>query len=128
MGARISAGGEGRRTVVMTARVLIGGCLLAVVTLWPTVAASQEASSQDQNANTGNDLFRPPPNLFQMMSQYKTALGSGSTPGSTREVTTDTLNLRFDHSLDLASQWILALRTDLPLLAKNPITSEDRKS
>ena len=125
MGARISAGGEGRSTVAMMARVLIGGCLLAVVTLWPTVAASQEASSQDQNANTGNDLFRPPPNLFQMMSQYKTAPGSGSTPGSTREVTTDTLNLRFDHSLDLASQWILALRTDLPLLAKNPITSDN---
>jgi Putative MetA-pathway of phenol degradation len=125
MGARISAGGEGHSTVVMMARVLIGGCLLAVVTLSPTVAASQEASSQDQNANTGNDLFRPPPNLFQMMSQYKTAPGSGSTPGSTREVTTDTLNLRFDHSLDLASQWILALRTDLPLLAKNPITSDN---
>jgi hypothetical protein len=125
MGARSSAAGEGRSTVVMMARVLIGAGLLAVGTLWPTVAASQEASSQDQNANTGNDLFRPPPNLFQMMTQYKTARGSGSTPGSTREVTTDTLNLRFDHSLDLASQWVLALRTDLPLLAKNPMTSDN---
>ncbi|MGD0849108.1 transporter [Bradyrhizobium sp.] len=125
MGARSSAAGEGRSTVVMMARVLIGAGLLAVGTLWPTVAASQEASSQDQNANTGNDLFRPPPNLFQMMTQYKTALGSGSMPGSTREVTTDTLNLRFDHSLDLASQWVLALRTDLPLLAKNPMTSDN---
>jgi hypothetical protein len=122
MRAGISAGGEGRAALMVGAG-LIGGCLFAVVTLWPTVAASQEASSQDQNANTGNDLFRPPPNLFQMMYQYKTAPGSGSTPDSTREVTTDMLNLRFDHSFDLASQWILALRSDLPLLAKNPVTS-----
>jgi hypothetical protein len=90
-----------------------------------TVAASQEAQPADQNGNTGNDVFRAPANLFQMMDQYKTAPGSGSTPGSVREVTTDTLNLRFDHSLDLAPQWILALRTDLPLLAKNPITSDN---
>jgi Putative MetA-pathway of phenol degradation len=102
---------------------LIGGCLFAVAALWPTIAASQQAPAQDQNANTGNDLFRPPPNLFQMMYEYKTAPGSGSTPGSTREVTTDTLNLRYDHALDLAPMWILALRSDLPLLAKNSITS-----
>jgi hypothetical protein len=30
-----------------------------------------------------------------------------------------------DHALDLAPLWILALRADLPLLAKNPITSDD---
>jgi hypothetical protein len=28
-----------------------------------------------------------------------------------------------DHSLDLAPMWILALRADLPLLAKDPISS-----
>jgi hypothetical protein len=105
------------------APALIGSCLLAIVALWPTVAASQQAPAQDQDANTGNDLFRPPPNLFQMMDSYKTAPGSGSEPGSTREVTTDTLNLRYDHSIDLAPLWILALRSDLPLLAKNSITS-----
>ncbi|MFZ1174518.1 hypothetical protein [Bradyrhizobium sp.] len=59
------------------------------------------------------------------MYDYKTAPGSGSTPGSTRDVTTETLNLRMDHSLDLAPLWILALRADLPLLAKNPITSDN---
>jgi hypothetical protein len=60
-----------------------------------------------------------------MMSQYRTATGSGSTPGSFRDVTTETLNLRFDHSLDLAPGWILALRSDLPLLAKNPLSSSN---
>jgi hypothetical protein len=109
----------------MMSRALIGGCLLAVLMLRPDGAVAQAASAQDQNANTGNDLFRPPANLFQMMYDYKTAPGSGSTPGSTRDVTTETLNLRMDHSLDLAPLWILALRADLPLLAKNPITSDN---
>jgi hypothetical protein len=59
------------------------------------------------------------------MYQYQTAPGSGSTPGSIREVTTDTLNLRMDHSVYLAPQWILALRTDLPLVSKDPVTSSN---
>jgi hypothetical protein len=108
----------------MTARALAGSCLLALVML-PGVAAAQVASSQKESDNTGNDLFRPPANLFQMMDEYKTAPGSGSAPGSTRDVTTETLNLRMDHSLDLAPLWILALRADLPLVAKNPITSDN---
>jgi hypothetical protein len=109
----------------MMARALIGGCLLAVPALLPDGAAAQAPSSQDQNANTGNDLFRPPANLFQMLYDYKTAPGNGSAPGSTRDVTTDTLNLRMDHALDLAPLWILALRADLPLLAKNPLSSSN---
>jgi hypothetical protein len=107
------------------ARALIGGCLLAILALLPELAAAQSTPPGDQSANDGNDLFRPPANLFQTMYQYKTAPGSGSAPGSTRDVTTETLNLRMDHSLDLAPLWILALRADLPLLAKNPITSDN---
>jgi hypothetical protein len=109
----------------MIARALIGGCLLAVPALWPDGAAAQGAPSQDQSANTGNDLFRPPANLFQMMYGYRTAPGSGSVPGSTRDVTTETLNLRMDHELDLAPLWILELRADLPLLGKNPLSSSN---
>ena len=109
---------------MMMARILIGGCLLAILMLRPDGVAAQTAPpSQDQNANTGNDLFRPPANLFQMLYSYRTAPGSGNVPGSTRDVTTETLNLRMDHSLDLAPLWILALRADLPLIAKNPVSS-----
>jgi len=93
--------------------------------LRPTIAASQEAPARDQSANVGEDFFRPPSNLFQMMTYYKTAPGSGSTNGSIANVTTETLNLRYDHALDLAPMWILALRSDLPLLAKNPISSSN---
>ncbi len=109
----------------MIAHALIGGCLLVILAVMPGLAAAQGAPSADQSANDGDDLFRPPPNLLQMMDQYKTAPGSGSTAGSSREVTTETLNLRMDHSLDLAPLWILALRADLPLRAKNPVTSDN---
>ena len=109
----------------MMARALIGGCVLTVLMLQPNGVEAQTASSQDESGNAGNDLFRPPANLFQMLNEYKTAPGSGSTPGSTRDVTTETLDLRMDHSLDLAPMWILALRADLPLQAKNPITSDN---
>jgi hypothetical protein len=122
MGARIFAGWQGCDAGFKVARALFG-CFLVGMVLRPAVAASQDASSRDQSANTGEDFFRPPTNLFQMMEQYRTAPGSGSTSGSLRDVTTETLNLRFDHALDLAPMWILALRSDLPLLARNPISS-----
>jgi hypothetical protein len=125
MKARISAGWERRNAAVIVGRALFGACLLVVMMLRPTIAASQEASSRDQSANVGEDLFRPPSNLFQMMTYYRTAPGSGSTNGSIANVTTETLNLRYDHALDLAPMWILALRSDLPLLAKNPISSSN---
>jgi hypothetical protein len=125
MPTEFSAGCERHKTAVVMFRALSVGCLLAVMTLRPTVAVSQEVPAQAQTENTGDDFFKPPSNLFQMMYQYKTAPGSGSMPGSIREVTTDTLNLRMDHSVNLAPLWVLALRTDMPLLAKNPVTSSN---
>jgi hypothetical protein len=87
---------------------------------------SQTSPRQDPDIDGGAlDFFRPPPNLFQAMTEYKTAPGSSSTPGSTREVTTETFNLRYDHAFNLASGWILATRTDLPLLAKNAISDSN---
>jgi hypothetical protein len=112
------------------ARALFGACFLVAVILRPTGATSQVASSQvapspDQSGNTGEDFFRPPSNLFQIMTYYKTAPGSGPTKGSVADVTTETLNLRYDHAWDLAPMWILGLRSDLPLLAKNPFSSSN---
>jgi hypothetical protein len=107
------------------ARALFGVCFLVGMILRPTGAASQVAPSPDQSGNTGEDFFRPPSNLFQIMTYYKTAPGSGPTNGSVANVTTETLNLRYDHAVDLAPMWILALRSDLPLLAKNPFSSSN---
>jgi hypothetical protein len=124
MKARISAGWEGRNAAAMVGRALVAACVLVLI-MRPIIAASQEAPSRDQSANAGEDFFRPPSNLFQMMTYYRTAPGSGSAPGSTTNVTTETFKLRYDHALDLVPMWTLALRSDLPLLAKNPISSSN---
>lgn len=85
-----------------------------------TAAVAQTSTEQNLATNDGAlDFFRPPPNLFQLETGYRTA------PGSTREVTTGTLNLRYDHAFDLPSGWILATRSDLPMLEKNPISASN---
>ncbi|MDE2285637.1 MAG: hypothetical protein KGK33_13580 [Hyphomicrobiales bacterium] len=88
--------------------------------LHASFAKAQTGSVPNQAENTGQDAFRPPANLFQLLYGYQTAPGSG---GST--VTTDRLNFRFDHRIDLSPQSLLVLRTDLPLLAKNPMNSSN---
>jgi hypothetical protein len=100
-------------------RSLLVRALLSLTAFVPHDASGQQANSPSELDNAGLDFFRPPPNLFQPMYQYQTA------PGSTRETTTETFNLRLDHTVDLASQWALVFRGDLPLLAKNPISSSN---
>jgi hypothetical protein len=89
-------------------------------------AASTGGESGGQNSgqdNTGQD-FTSPQNLFQLRYQYKTAPGTGSLKGSIRTVTTDTLYLRSDFAFDLGSPWKVVFRTDLPFVAKDPISSD----
>lgn len=93
-------------------------CLLVSAFLFTTPAASQ-TPTQNLEDSGALDFFRPPPNLFQAETEYKTA------PGSTRETTTETLNLRYDHAFNLSSGWLLVTRTDLPLEAKNSISASN---
>lgn len=89
------------------------------------IAAVSSVAAQTTVENLANetgapDFFRPPPNQFQML------YGAQSAPGSDNAHTdTNTFNLRYDHAFDLASGWILATRSDLPLLAKNPLNSDN---
>jgi len=99
-------------------------CLFAAALASP--AGAQTSLDQNLSSDSGAlDFFRPPPNLFRILYDYKTAPGSGSEPNTTREVTTQTLNLRYDHAFDMPSGWILLTRSDLPMLAKNPITDSN---
>jgi hypothetical protein len=91
----------------------------------PGAAVAQSTAQNLAEDSGAPDFFRPSPNMFQTLNEYRTAPGSGSAPGSIREVTTETFNLRYDHAFDLASGWILATRSDLPLLGKNPITDSN---
>lgn len=121
--ARISPAWDGRHSELRIGGAISSCLVVAALMLAPTIAASQELSDRDQSSNAGEDFFRPPPNLFQMTTQYRTSPGGGITSGSVRDVTTETLNLRFDHVVDLAPMWLLGLRADLPLLTRDAISS-----
>jgi len=89
-------------------------------------AAIAQTTQQNLSSESGAlDFFRPPPNLFQILYGYRTAPGGGAEPNTTREVTTQTLNLRYDHAFDMPSGWTLLTRTDLPMQARNPITDSN---
>src|SRR5215472_14356281 len=109
--------------ILTTVRLGVGAVFLLVVTLRPTIATSQEVNAQDRGPSTAQDVFRPPLNLFQLMYEYRTAPGSGSASGSIATVTTDEIRLRLDHRIDLSQESMLVVRSDLPLVAKDPLTS-----
>ena len=69
----------------MMARAVTGGWLLVVLMLWPMGLRHRPHLRRIKTPIPGNDLFRPPANLFQMMYDFKTAPGSGSVTGSTGE-------------------------------------------
>jgi hypothetical protein len=105
-------------------------CGFALWLFVAAIAASTAAIAQTTGQNLASesaalDFFRPPPNLFQIISGYRTSPGSGSEPNTTREVTTQTLDLRYDHAFDMSSSWILLTRSDLPMRARNPITDSN---
>ena len=96
----------------------------AIVLVAAVAASSAAAQTTVQNlANEAGvpDFFRPPPNLLEMTYGAQAAPGNSGT-----RTTTDTFNLRYDHAFDFASGWILATRTDMPLTAKNPFSSDNQ--
>jgi hypothetical protein len=127
------------KTGILAAAFLASATALSLVTPQRAdaqQAGSQQASSQQQSgsgqdgspgaeaANNNQDFTRPQ-NLFQVRGEYRTAPGSGSEPGTIRTVTTNEIILRADGRFDIAPQWTLALRADLPFAEKNPITSDN---
>ena len=59
------------------------------------------------------------------MYSDRSAPGNGLVKGTLTEVTTETANLRVDYHIDLAPQWELVLRGDLPFLARNPVNASN---
>jgi Putative MetA-pathway of phenol degradation len=118
--------------VLAIARRVIG-IVLAGLAAVPTAAVAQQAAASaaggpqdaDQDlggAPEGDVLNRT--NLLQLFYSVKTAPGSGPN-GTIRTVTTDTFKLRADTSVPLSSDWQLALRSDLPFVAKDPLNSSN---
>jgi hypothetical protein len=123
---------RGVRFVLAIARRVIGIALAALAAV-PTAAVAQQAPASaaggpqaaDQDlggAPEGDVLNRT--RLFQLLYSVKTAPGSGPN-GTIRTVTTDTFKLRADTGVPLNSDWQLALRSDLPFVAKDPLNSSN---
>jgi hypothetical protein len=107
----------------------LAGCALAAI---PAAAHAQQAQAPTADSAAGQLTHDQPPapegdvlaptSLFQLFFATRTAPGSGPN-GSIRTVTTDTFKLRADTRVNLTPDWQLALRGDLPFLAKNPLNS-----
>jgi hypothetical protein len=113
-------------------RAILASNVVALVIFAANEAGAQQQSGSStqqgtaasvDSENTGQD-FTSPENLFQLRFVYKTAPGTGSTSGTLRTVTTDTLYLRSDYTIDLGSPWKAVFRTDLPVVAKDPISAD----
>jgi hypothetical protein len=89
----------------------------------PAVSAGQDASNQDQGAGPEGDVLNRQ-RLLQLMYQVKTAPGT-NLDGNPVTTTTDTWKLRGDVTFPLNSQWSVALRGDLPYLAKDKYTDSN---
>lgn len=112
----------GRLTVIRLASAIVLGTLAhqAAQAQQGLPDSRQGAGDADAIENNGQDFTRPE-NLFQLRYGYLTAPGRGREPGTIRTVTTDSVILRSDLKFDLPSQWTLALRGDLALIAKDPV-------
>ncbi len=122
-------------------RRVIGACGALLVLESPRTAA-QDAASSDQShppaaVASPAPLAAPPElgtgpagdaltprNLLQLQYELKTAPGTDLN-GNPDTVTTETLKLRGDLSVNLSSQWQIVFRGDLPVLAKNPVSDSN---
>ena len=129
------SGHDVRRTafrVDAISRRLIGS-IFAAAAMLPAFAVAQQAPAPGEVAAQGAepDLGGGPEGdilnrtrLFQLYYAVKTAPGGGPN-GTIRTVTTDTFKLRGDTTIDLNSDWQLALRADLPFEAKDAYNSSN---
>jgi hypothetical protein len=125
-------GGSVRERKTGQTIIRLAACAALLLVFAHSEVVAQQASSVSQQSpttssaveNNGEDFTRPE-TLFQLRYLYQTAPGSGSEPGTTHTVTTDALILRSDLKIDVAPQWTVVLRGDLPLDAKNPIASDN---
>ena len=81
---------------------------------------AQPPSAPDQGASPEGDVLNAQ-RLLQLMYEVKTAPGT-NLDGNSVTTTTDTWKLRGDYTFPLSSQWSVALRGDLPYLAKDKYT------
>jgi hypothetical protein len=85
---------------------------------------AMDQTQAQQVENNGQDFTRPE-DLVQERFVYQSAPGNGVVPGTTRQVTTESVILRSDLKFDLPAQWTVALRGDLPFVTKDSVATDN---
>jgi hypothetical protein len=112
-----------RRVTEIAPAALAAVSTAAVAQQAPALATEPQGADPDLGGAPEGDVLNRT-TLLQLLYSVKTAPGSGPN-GTIRTITTDTFKLRADTSVPLSSDWQLALRSDLPFVAKDPLNSSN---
>jgi hypothetical protein len=103
--------------------------LMAPTILFFTTAmalADSDQASQSQGAEGAGDDLTNPVNRMEFLNRWSEAYGRGVAPGTMQPVNTDLTFLRLDSRINFAPQWELGLRGELPYVAKDAVTPDNR--
>ena len=111
-------------SVGRAAMMRIVASAILLLTAGIAVADPNQAADSGGAESAGDDLTNPV-NRMELLNRFSEAYGRGVAPGATQPVATDLTILRLDSRINLAPQWELGLRAELPYVAKNAVTSDN---
>jgi hypothetical protein len=88
----------------------------------PVFAGSEEENLANQ---TGDDPTHPLGKI-ELLDRFTTAPGPGAAEGTTKRVDTNTPFARIEAPFQIAPQWELAFRVEIPVVWTNPVTPQNR--
>ena len=100
-------------------------CIVSIVAaLFATVPARAGSDDAILPNQTGDDPTQPLGKI-ELLDRFTTIPGPGATAGTTKQVDTNTPFARIEAPFQIAPQWELAFRAEIPVVSTNPVTSEN---
>jgi hypothetical protein len=99
-----------------------------IVSIVATVCATVPAlagSDEDILANQTGDDPTQPLGKIELLDRFTTAPGPGAATGTTKQVDTNTPFARIEAPFQIAPQWELFFRAEIPVVSTNGVTSEN---
>jgi hypothetical protein len=114
-----ACGAWGKRSAFAVARVV--SIVAAVCSAIPALAGSDEENLANQ---TGDDPTHPLGKI-ELLDRFTTAPGPGAAEGTTKQVDTNTPFARIEAPFQIAPQWELSFRVEIPVVWTNPVTPQN---
>jgi hypothetical protein len=108
----------GKRAVVAVARAVFTVAAISV-------ASPATAGSDGDVANQSGDDITQPLEKIELLDRFTTAPGPGAVEGTTKQVDTNTPFARIEAPFQIAPQWELAFRVEIPMVSTNGVTPEN---